>query len=127
MSSTLAPETISECNPITEKDVISTLDSLGLKPNPKDVEDFTSLLTGIWEVWDKVSEMEDYIPEVDEERFPRENVHRPEGEANAENAWAWKCEIKDATDKSKGGLLEGKTVNLKVSKKSTLIGFYTVL
>ncbi|RDW85351.1 hypothetical protein BP5796_03676 [Coleophoma crateriformis] len=113
MSSTLAPSTVSERNPITEKDVISTLDSLGLKPNPKDIDDFTSLLTGIWEVWDKVNQMEDYIPEVDEERFPRKNVHRPEGQANAENAWAWKCEVRDVTDQSKGGLLEGKTVNLK--------------
>lgn len=118
MSSTLAPSIVSERNPITEKDVTSTLGSLGLKPNPKDVDDLTSLLTGIWEVWDKVSQMEDYIPEVDEERFPRKNVHRPDGEANAENAWAWKCEIRDATDQSKGGLLSGKTINLKVSGKS---------
>lgn len=114
MSSTLAPETVSERNPITGKDVISTLDSLGLKPDPKDVDDFTSLLTGIWEVWDKVNQMDDYVMEVDEDRFPRKDVHRPEGSANAENAWAWKCDIRDATQKSKGGLLDGKTINVKV-------------
>lgn len=116
MSSTLAPDTISERNPITEEDVITTLHSLGLKPNPKDVNDFTSLLTGIWEVWNKVDQMGDYVPEVDEERFPRKNVHRPDTEANPENAWAWKCEIRDATEKSKGALLDGKTINLKVSR-----------
>ncbi|KAH9906002.1 amidase signature domain-containing protein [Xylariomycetidae sp. FL2044] len=113
MSSTLAPETISERNPISEKDVISTLGSLGLKPKPEDVADFTSLLTGIWEVWDKVDQLDDYVPEVDEERFPRKNIHRPERDDNPANAWAWKCDIRDTTEKSKGGLLEGKTVNLK--------------
>ncbi|KAH8658256.1 amidase signature domain-containing protein [Xylariales sp. PMI_506] len=105
MSATLAPEAISERNPITEEVVVSTLGSLGLKSDSKDLPDFTSLLTGIWEVWDKVDQMDDYIPEVDEARFPRNN--------NPKNAWAWKCDIRDTTSKSKGGLLDGKTVSFK--------------
>lgn len=121
MSSTLAPATVSERNPITERDVITTLGSLGLKPKPDDLKDFTSLLTGIWEVWDKVSQMDDYIPEVNEERFPRKNVHRAQGDENLENAWGWKCDIRDVTEKSKGGLLDGKTINLKVRKSRLLI------
>lgn len=117
MSSTLAPETVSERNPISEKDVVETLASLGLKAKPKDLADFTSLLTGIWEVWDQVDQLGDYIPEVDEERFPRKDVHRPEAKDNPYNAWAWKCDVRDTTDKSKGGLLSGKTINLKVSAR----------
>lgn len=114
MSSTLAPDTVSDRNPISEKDVVSTLDSLGLKAKPQNLGDFTSLLTGIWEVWDKIEQMDDYVPEVDEVRFPRKDVHRPEGEANKSNAWAWKCHIEDTTDQSQNGLLAGKTINLKV-------------
>ncbi|KAI1343568.1 amidase signature domain-containing protein [Xylariaceae sp. FL0016] len=113
MSSTLAPDTISERNPIKLDTVTSTLASLGLKAKEKDLEDYTSLLIGIWEVWDKVDQLEDYVPSVDEERFPRTSVHRPEPAENPLNAWAWKCEIRDASGKSKGGLLEGKTVSLK--------------
>ncbi|EON96741.1 putative amidase signature enzyme protein [Phaeoacremonium minimum UCRPA7] len=113
MSSTLAPDTVSDRNPISEKDVVSTLDSLGLKAKPQNLGDFTSLLTGIWEVWDKIEQMDDYVPEVDEVRFPRKDVHRPEGEANKSNAWAWKCHIEDTTDQSQNGLLAGKTINLK--------------
>lgn len=116
MSSTLAPDTVSDRNPVTENDVTSTLESLGLTCNDEDLKGFTSLLTGIWEVWDKIDQLDDYVPPVDEKRFPRKNVHRPEGEENEFNAWAWKCDIRDTTEKSKGGLLEGKTINLKVRK-----------
>jgi amidase len=53
----------------------------------------------------------DYIPVVDEERFPRENIHFPEKSANAHGAWAWKCDIVDKQAKS--GKLQGKTFALK--------------
>ncbi|KAK7937703.1 amidase signature enzyme [Apiospora aurea] len=114
MSSTLAPEVTSERNPISEKDVIQSLESLKLKPNPEDVPDLTNLLTGIWEVWDKVDQMDDYVPEVDETRFPRKDVHRPEGQDHAGNAWAWRCDVRDTSPTTKGtGLLAGKTLILK--------------
>ncbi|WVQ85193.1 hypothetical protein IAT38_007358 [Cryptococcus sp. DSM 104549] len=115
MSSTLAPSVLSPNNPITSESVTSTFASLGLAAPDKDLGDYTSLLAGIWEIWNKVDAMEDYVPVVDEERFPRTEVKRIEGgeEGNEANAWAWKCIVKDVTDKSKGGLLDGKTVCLK--------------
>ncbi|KAK8057305.1 amidase signature enzyme [Apiospora saccharicola] len=114
MSSTLAPEITSERNPISEKDVLESLESLNLKPRNEDVPDLTNLLTGIWEVWDKVNQMDDYVPEVDETRFPRKDVHRPEGEDNAGNAWAWKCDVRDQSASAEGKrLLAGKTLSLK--------------
>ncbi|KAK8022493.1 hypothetical protein PG993_013260 [Apiospora rasikravindrae] len=114
MSSTLAPEITSERNPISEKDVIQSLEALNLNPKPEDVPDLTNLLTGIWEVWDKVDQMDDYVPEVDETRFPRKDVHRPEGQGNAGNAWAWRCEVRDQSPTKEGnGLLAGKTLILK--------------
>jgi amidase len=49
---------------------------------------------------------------VDEERFPRENIHFPEKHENVHGAWAWKCSIMDK--KAKGnGKLHGKTFALK--------------
>jgi hypothetical protein len=92
--------------------VSETLAKLGLVAPEKDVADYTSLLTGIWEIWNKVDQMEDYVPVVDEERFPRKDVHFPGTEENPANAWAWKASVKDMD--AKGGLLEGKTVCLKV-------------
>lgn len=114
MSATLAPETVSERNPITQQDVVDTLASLDLKvSSPQDLSDYTSLLTGIWEMWDTIDQMDDYVPAVNEERFPRKDVHRPTSADNETNAWAWKCDIRDTTDASKTGLLAGKTVNMK--------------
>ncbi|WRT63404.1 uncharacterized protein IL334_000309 [Kwoniella shivajii] len=113
MSSTLAPSTLSPNNPITESSVTSTLQKLGAsKPSQKDLDDYTSLLSGIWEIWNKVDDVPDYIPAVDEERFPRKNVHRPEGDENKYNAWAWKADVQDINSDGTG-LLSGKTVCLK--------------
>ena len=56
----------------------------------------------------------DYVPTVDEVRFPRKNIHFPTQEDNPLGAWAWKCEVKDTQYvKGSGGLLEGKTIALK--------------
>lgn len=112
MSATLAPDTVSPDNPIGPDSVATTLGELGIKPREEDVPGFTSLLTGIWELWDKVDKMDDYVPVVDEERRPRENVHFPSGEANTWKAWGWKADVRDRT--VSGGILSGKTVCLKV-------------
>lgn len=53
----------------------------------------------------------DYIPAVDEERFPREDIHFPEKSENSHGAWAWKCSIVDK--QAKGGKLQGKTFAIK--------------
>lgn len=113
MSSTLAPTNLSPNNPITPSSVPDTLAKLGLRCPEKDLEGYTSLLTGIWEIWNKVDQMEDYVPAVDEDRFPRKDIYRPEGKENESNAWAWKCTIQDKKADG-GGLLAGKTVCLKV-------------
>lgn len=122
MSSTLAPDVLSPNNPISSHDVVDTLHKLGVSQK-RDVEDYTSLLTGIWELWNKVDQMPDYVPHVDEERFPRKDVHYPSQEQNPANAWAWRASVKDSTNGSKGGLLDGKTVCLKVgSVRADLCG-----
>lgn len=111
MSATLAPKVLSPDNPVTDSSVADTLHKLGLKLPDEQVGDYTSFLKGIWEVWHKVDGMDDYVPVVDEKRFPRENVHRPTGDDNPANAWAWKVTITD--QEKRGGLLAGKTVCVK--------------
>jgi len=49
---------------------------------------------------------------VDEQRFPRTNVHFPSKTENTHGAWAWRCDIKDTNPESTG-LLYGKTFCLK--------------
>lgn len=118
MSSTLAPKIRSPNNPITTKDVIESLAKLGVEER-LDIEGYTSMLTGMWEIWNNVDQMEDYTPKVDEERFPRTDSHTPTPSENPYNAWAWKVTIKDTSTASSRGLLHGKTVCIKVKSYHT--------
>ena len=56
--------------------------------------------------------IEDYEPQVDLTRFPRENLYFPLPEQNKHGAWAWQCSIKDKNFRP-GGPLMNKTVVLK--------------
>jgi len=118
MSSTLAPKIRSAANPIQASDVVESLEKLGLEPK-KDLDGYASLLTGIWEVWDKIDKMDDYVPLVDEERFPRVAIHRPQGNENPWNAWAWRATVMGSD--AEGGKLSGKTICLKVSSPGSRI------
>ncbi|KAJ7471914.1 amidase signature domain-containing protein [Mycena latifolia] len=51
----------------------------------------------------------DYQILVDEERFPRKDVHRPLPQDNKLRGWAWKVTIEGKP----GGILDGRTVCLK--------------
>lgn len=55
----------------------------------------------------------DYVPAVNLERFPRENVRFPKPESNTLGAWAWQCDIEDKLKRNTPGLLEGKTIAIK--------------
>lgn len=112
MSAALPPKQLSPNNPITDSSVRETLEPLGLSVPENEEKHYTTFLKGIWEIWNRVEQMDDYVPVVDEERFPRENVHRPTGKDNPANAWAWKATIRD--QEKNDGLLKGKTVALKV-------------
>lgn len=116
MSATL-PQKLSPNNPIDEQAVLDTLAELGVTLPQEDIPDYTGFLKGVWEIWNKIDHSDDYVPAVDLERFPRENVHRPSAEENPTNGWAWRVTISDKS--GKGGLLAGKTVCLKVSLLSS--------
>jgi amidase len=55
--------------------------------------------------------LSDYVPLVDEERFPREAIHFPDSKDNSHGAWAWKCNIVDKQENN--GKLKNKTFALK--------------
>jgi amidase len=111
MSAVLTPDTVSANNPVTDASVPEFLVKMGLELPADQLPEYTGFLKGIWEVWNEVDGMEDYVPAVDETRFPRLNVHRPTNEENPANAWAWRVTIED--QENTGGLLQGKTVCLK--------------
>lgn len=106
------PQSISPNNPIDDEAVVDTLAGLGVKLPDSEVPQYATFLKGVWEIWNKIDGTDDYVPSVDLERFPRENVHRPSEQENPTNGWAWKVTIEDK--QGKGGLLAGKTVCLKV-------------
>ncbi|KAL1404965.1 hypothetical protein Q8F55_008577 [Vanrija albida] len=111
MSAAVAPGSVSAHNPITTTTVRDTLAPLGLALDPAEEADYTGFLVGGWEEWNRVLEMDDYVTPVDEDRFPRTEVHRPGGDDNPANAWAWRARIEDK--ERRGGILAGKTVALK--------------
>ncbi|KII84040.1 hypothetical protein PLICRDRAFT_57870 [Plicaturopsis crispa FD-325 SS-3] len=105
---------VSPGNPITSQDVIDAVAGLGpgIKPTAH-LDEWTTILAGAHEVLQSVMDEPDYIPDVDEERFPRTNLHRPEPHDNPLNAWAWKFDLQDTTGQAAQGLLAGKTLAIK--------------
>lgn len=53
----------------------------------------------------------DYVPTVDENRFPRKDIHFPDRAQNTHGAWAWRCTVID--ERKNDGKLSGKTFALK--------------
>lgn len=53
----------------------------------------------------------DYKPAVDEDRYPRKDIHFPDRNQNSHGAWAWRCIVSNGVTNS--GKLAGKTFALK--------------
>ncbi|KAK3706519.1 hypothetical protein LTR37_012729 [Vermiconidia calcicola] len=83
----------------------------GITLKDEEKEDYRKLLAVFDESAQELMAMPDYIPQVDLERFPRNDVHQVPRERNTHGAWAWRCSIKDIQQND--GLLAGKTVVLK--------------
>jgi amidase len=83
----------------------------GIKLKDDEKEDYRKLLAVFDESAQELMAMPDYIPQVDLDRFPRNDVHQVPKEKNTHGAWAWKCSIKDS--QANNGLLAGKTAVLK--------------
>ena len=86
-------------------------DGLGVRIKDEEKEDYTKLLAVFDEGCQELMAMEDYVPQVDLLRFPRNEVRQLMSAENTHGAWAWRCSIKDTQPNN--GLLAGKTIALK--------------
>ncbi|GME27773.1 Amidase [Neofusicoccum parvum] len=101
-------------NPVTTAVVDEVCTDLGVSINDDEKEAYRKLLGVFHDSAVELMAMPDYVPQVNIERFPRENVYFPDSKENTHGAWAWKCSIKDKSkDKKEPGLLEGKKIVLK--------------
>lgn len=102
---------ISPNNPVKKGDVQDLLRPVGLSVEPEEEEDFQTLLAAVHDCAETVSNMPDYQPVPDLDRYPRQNVRRPSPEEQVfGQAWAHKFLIKGNAN---GGSLAGKTFSLK--------------
>ncbi|KAI9698867.1 MAG: hypothetical protein M1820_007374 [Bogoriella megaspora] len=105
---------VKDGNPVTDETLQATCRSLGVQIKQEERDDYRKLLGNFHDIAEDVMAMEEYIPKVDLDRFPRNNVHVPKQEDNAHNAWASRCSIKDQhAQPDARRLLEGKKFAIK--------------
>lgn len=102
-----------EGNPVTKATLNELCTDLGVKLRDEDQEAYHTLLAVYHDSLTALMQLPDYVPSVDLERFPRQDIHFPQPKDNKLNAWAWKCHVEDASNKSRNGLLAGKTIAIK--------------
>ncbi|KAK5172776.1 uncharacterized protein LTR77_002896 [Saxophila tyrrhenica] len=100
-----------EGSPVTTEALNEICKVFGIKLKDEEKEDYRRLLAVFDESAQELMAMPDYVPEVDLQRFPRNDVHEVPKDQNTHGAWAWRCSIKDSQPNS--GPLAGKTVVLK--------------
>jgi amidase len=100
-----------EGSPVTPQALNDICQTFGIKLKDDEAEDYRKLLAVFDESAQEIMDMPDYVPPVDLERFPRNDVYQVPKEKNTHGAWAWQCSIKDS--KPNNGPLAGKTVVLK--------------
>lgn len=110
----------------TKEDVARLGAELHLKLTAEEVSEFHSLMGGIFDAYDVIDSLPNPVPSVE---FPRVPGVRPPADQNKLGAWAFKSEVKGATE----GKLAGKTIALKdnvalagvpmMNGSSTLEGF----
>ncbi|KAK3112615.1 hypothetical protein LTR53_010923 [Teratosphaeriaceae sp. CCFEE 6253] len=98
-------------NPVTAEVLDEVCQSLGVKLNDEEHEDYRKLLAVFDESARELMEMDDYIPATDTACFPRTAIRQPSAAENTHGAWAWRCSITDTQPNH--GILSGKTVCLK--------------
>lgn len=93
-------------------DVEKLLQPLGLTIRSEESADYQRLLAAVHDCAERVSNLEDYQPIPDTDRFPRQNVRIPQAsEQSFGHAWAHRFLI-EGNKSAKSGL-KGKTVCLK--------------
>ncbi|KAL3479672.1 amidase signature domain-containing protein [Aspergillus californicus] len=105
---------IASSNPVNTETIDRVAETLGITIAEDEKEDYVRLLAVYHESVEALMGIPDYVPVVDQDRFPRENIHFPTPAENPLNAWAWKCGISDKNPPNdEPGLLAGKTIVMK--------------
>ncbi|KAF4622789.1 hypothetical protein G7Y89_g14237 [Cudoniella acicularis] len=107
---------------ITLEKILAITSSIGLKLPTAELEDWHSLIASNQGSIDVVASLPDYLPFVDFDRFPRQDVHRPKPEGNKGNAWAWKARIEGAVEEPLKGIRMALKDNIAVKDVSMLFG-----
>jgi amidase len=102
---------VDKSNPVTVETVDDLCRTLGVTIKDDEKADYQRLLGIFHESAAALMALPDYVPPVDTQRFPREQVRFPDASENPLGAWAWRCHIEDK--EKRGGLLSGKTVAVK--------------
>jgi amidase len=76
-------------------DISDIAASFGMKLSPADADSFLGLMQGVLASYRRVDELAEPKPVV---RYPRGPGHRPEPRDNPLNAWAWRTDVRGATD-----------------------------
>jgi amidase len=93
--------------PPTRQQLEWIADALHMQLTEDELDVFEEAIAGSVEVFRRLDELPDESLPV---KFPREDLgHRPVGDENPSNGWAWKCSIRGASD----GPLAGRTVAVK--------------
>lgn len=103
-------------NPVRKGDAEALLQKhLGVDLDPKESDDYYELLAAVHDCAQHISSLPDYQPVPDTERYPRQDIRRPEGDEQLHGAaWAHKFLIRGSRGADDGGLnLAGKTVCIK--------------
>lgn len=98
-------------SPVTTEALNDICKVFGVNLKDDEKEDYRRLLAVFDESAQELMAMPDYVPEVDMQRFPRNDIREVPKDQNTHGAWAWRCSIKDT--QSNHGLLSGKTLVLK--------------
>ncbi|THG96265.1 hypothetical protein EW026_g5540 [Hermanssonia centrifuga] len=99
--------------PVTTELLQQTAAKVGLHVPDHIAEDFTSMLASSREAMEEVAALDDFLPPVNLERFPRTDMFRPPPQENPFNAWATKVTVQSSDPDSALGSLAGKKVVLK--------------
>ncbi|KAK1978460.1 amidase [Colletotrichum cereale] len=104
---------VAKTNPVNGTVLDDNLTALGVLLKEEEKDDYQRLLAVFHESVVGLMSIPDYVPMVDDERFPREDIRFPDASDNLLGAWAWRCRVEDKT--KKGGLMAGKTIAIKDS------------
>ncbi|KAI5865204.1 amidase signature enzyme [Durotheca rogersii] len=94
---------------VTKEQLLPVLAKAGLKLSESDLEDYTTLISGLDDAIASLPDARNVLPRPDLSRYPRADIHIPEDAESG--AWAIKVTVKCTSPSS--NLLHGKTVALK--------------